>query len=286
MAYEAEISRANPTAFFFVVDQSYSMKDMLGGATNSKSVMLASVINRLINDLVIRCSKGDEVFDYFDIALIGYGNSSYGPSRVGSAFDGPLAGRDIVPISEVADYPVRIEKRNKQVDDGAGGLTTIQIEFPVWLEPVANHDTPMNEVMAYTFNLVSDWVAQHPTSFPPVVINVTDGEPTDDDPRPLAEAIRALSTDDGNVLMFSLHLSSTPGNPVIFPNSAGALPDDYARLLFEMSSPLPDKWGVIASETMSMNVQPGARAFIYNAGIEAMIRFLEIGTKQPAQMGN
>lgn len=286
MPYEAEISRANPTAFFFVVDQSFSMKDLLGGATNSKSVMLATVINRLLNDLVIRCSKGEDVFNYFDIALVGYGNSKYGPSRVGSAFDGPLAGRDIVPISEVADYPVRIEQRSKQVDDGAGGLTSIQIEFPVWLEPIADHDTPMNEVMAYTFNLVSDWVAQHPKSFPPIVINVTDGEPTDADPRALAEAIRALSTDDGNVLMFSLHLSTTSGTPIVFPSNPASLPDDYARLLFDMSSPLPSKWGAIAAETMGMNVAPDARALIYNAGIEAMIRFLEIGTRQPVQMGN
>ncbi len=41
MPYEAEISRRNPTAFFFVIDQSYSMSEAVGGAQNSKSVMLA-----------------------------------------------------------------------------------------------------------------------------------------------------------------------------------------------------------------------------------------------------
>jgi hypothetical protein len=286
MSYEAEISRENPTAFFFLVDQSFSMQETLAGTPNSKSVMLATIINRLINNLVIRSSKGDEVFDYFDVALIGYGNSNYGGSRVGSAFGGPLANRDIVPLSEVADYPIRIEQRTKQVDDGAGGLTPMQIEFPVWLEPVASHDTPMNEAMSYAFNLVSDWVAQHPKSFPPVVLNITDGQPTDSDPRGLAQAIQSLSTDDGEVLIFSLHLSTNDSTPIIFPNNPAALPDDYARLLFEMSSPLPHKWSGIAAETMGMSVSSGAKAFVYNATLEAMIRFLEIGTRQPTKIGN
>lgn len=285
MPYEAEISRANPTAFFFVVDQSYSMSEQLAGSTNSKSVMLATVINRILNDLVIRCSKGEDVFNYFDVSLIGYGNSAYGASRVGSAFEGQLSGRDIVPIEELAEYPVRIEQRTKKVDDGAGGLVDVQIEFPIWLEPVYSHDTPMNEAMNYTFNLVSDWITQHPDSFPPVVIHITDGQPNDADPRKLAEAIRSLSTNDGNVLMFSLHLSEGEDEQIIFPSDASSLPNDYARLLFEMSSGLPDKWFAIAAESMGMSIESGAKAFVYNADVTAMIRFLEIGTRQPAQMG-
>jgi len=160
----------------------------------------------------------------------------------------------------------------------------MEIEFPVWLEPVYSHNTPMQEAMSYTFNLVTDWVSRHPASFPPIIIHVTDGMPTDGDPRDLAEAIRSLATNDGNVLMFSLHLSATNNPPVVFPNNAGNLPDDYARLLFEMSSELPSQWHVVAAETMGMNIAQGARAFVFNADLSAMIRFLEIGTRQPTDI--
>ncbi len=284
MAYEAEISRNNPTAFFFVVDQSFSMSEPLGGSTNSKSVMLATVVNRILNELVIRCSKGDEVWNYFEVALIGYGNDAYGPTKVGSAFGGSLAGRNIVPISEIADYPIRIDKKTKKMDDGAGGLVEVPIEFPVWLEPTFSSGTPMNEAMSYSFNLVADWVTQHPKSFPPIVIHVTDGEPTDGDPRPSAEAIRNLSTDDGNVLMFSLHLSQQDAGMTVFASDSKGLPNANAQMLHEMSSQLPNKWVGIAAETMGLSVSPAARAFVYNANLEGMVKFLEIGTRQPTQI--
>jgi hypothetical protein len=142
----------------------------------------------------------------------------------------------------------------------------------------------MQEAMSYTFNLVSDWVAQHPNSFPPIVIHVTDGEPTDGDPRDLAEAVRNLSTNDGNVLMFSLHLSKQDAGTIVFPNATSSLPNAYAQLLFEMSSVMPQKWYGMAAEMMGLNIAPGAKSFVYNADLSAMVRFLEIGTRQPTQL--
>ena len=36
-------------------------------------------------------------------------------------------------------------------------------------------------------------------------------------------------------------MSSQPGRPIEFPDKEEGFPDDFARLLFRMSSPLPDK---------------------------------------------
>jgi len=66
-------------------------------------------------------------------------------------------------------------------------------------------------------------VAQHPKSFPPVVINITDGESTDGDPYPASAAIRELETEDGNVLLLNLHLSSCRAPQVFFPDSESGL---------------------------------------------------------------
>jgi hypothetical protein len=284
MPYEAEISRANPTAFFFVLDQSGSMMETIAGGNNAKSAMLATVVNRILNDLVIRCTKGEDVANYFEIGLIGYGNDALGASGVGAVFGGALAGRDVVPIATLADHPIRIEKRKKKVDDGTGVLIDMDVEFPVWLEPIASSNTPMREAMSYTFQLVADWVTQHPNSFPPIVIHVTDGAPTDGDPRQQAEALRGLSTQDGNVLVFNLHLSAAGGSAILFPSGSQALPDDYARLLFDMSSEMPTKWMALAADSIGMKIQPKARTFVFNADLTAMVRFLEIGTRQPTQI--
>ena len=106
MPYTAEISRAKPTAFCFLIDQSGSMDDPYGmDSGKRKCDAVADAVNRLIATLVLRCAKGEDVRDYFQIAVIGYGGA------VRTGFGGQLAGRQFVPISEVADNPLRVETR-------------------------------------------------------------------------------------------------------------------------------------------------------------------------------
>ena len=110
MAYSAEISRTNPTCFLFLLDQSGSMQDTFGNGEvpKRKSEGVSDAINRLLQNLVIKCARDTGVYDYFHIGIVGYGNS------VGSAWGGALAGRDIVPISEIGNNPARIEERSKK----------------------------------------------------------------------------------------------------------------------------------------------------------------------------
>jgi hypothetical protein len=126
MPYSAEISRTNPSCFLFLIDQSGSMDDSFGaGETGrSKADSVADAINRLLQNLVIKCAKEEGIRDYYYVGVIGYGE------MVGSAFNGPLIGRELVPISEVGNLPARVEERTKKVDDGAGGLVEQRIRFP------------------------------------------------------------------------------------------------------------------------------------------------------------
>src|SRR5258708_32859807 len=138
MPYSAEISRTNPTCFLFLVDQSSSMLEPFGGqASKKKSEGVADAINRLLQNLCLKCAKSDGIRDYFHVGIIGYG------AQVGLALGGKLAGQPLVPISAVANNPLRVEQRTRKVDDGAGGLTEQSFKFPVWVEPVANGKTPM-----------------------------------------------------------------------------------------------------------------------------------------------
>ena len=123
MAYSVEISRANPTCFVFLLDQSTSMEDPIvaggEGTTKRKADAVADALNRLLFELSLKCAKEEGVRDYFHVAVLGYG------ARIGSAFGGALAGRDLVPLSQVADNPLRVEERAKKVPDGAGGLVNV-----------------------------------------------------------------------------------------------------------------------------------------------------------------
>lgn len=273
MAYTAEISRSNPSCFLFLIDQSGSMADPFGSDLGkSKADSVADAINRLLQNLVIKCAKSEGVRDYYYVGVVGYG------AVVGPAFSGPLAGQELIPISQIANMPARIEERTRKVDDSAGGLVDQRIKFPIWFDPIANGRTPMCQALSIAKRIIENWINQHPDCFPPIVINITDGEATDGDPSFNAEEIKRLSTNDGNVLLFNAHLSSTRANPIEFPDSSTELPDQFARLLFNMSSTLPP-YMQDAAKLEGYKITENSRGFVFNADIISVIRFLDIGTR-------
>ena len=275
MTYTAEISRANPACIVFVVDQSGSMQDAIAGEEKSKAAVVADTLNRFLSELSLKAAKEEGVRDYFFVSVIGYGEA------VGSALGGHLVGQDLLPISQIADNPARVEERPLFIGDGEGGLVERTIKSPVWLDPVASGGTPMCAALGRVRDLVNQWTDQYKDSFPPIVIHITDGESTDGDPSSVAEAIRGLGTDDGSVLLFNMHVSSDPAGIVsAFPASDQELPNDYAKLLFSMSSTLP---GLMSAAAAQSGIQAGteSRGFAYNADSVRVVQFLDIGTRTP-----
>jgi hypothetical protein len=273
MPYAAEISRTNPSCFLFLVDQSGSMIKPFGGQTGKiKAQGVADAINRLLQNLALKCAKSEGIRDYFHVGVIGYGDA------VGPAFGGTLAGRCLVPISEVANNPLRVENRTRKVDDGAGGLIDQKFKFPVWFEPTGQGKTPMCQALTLAKKTIGEFLHKFPGCYPPMVMNITDGMATDGVPLKEAAELREMSSSDGNILLFNAHVSSKPDRPIEFPDKEANLPDDFAKLLFRMSSPLPLKiQGAAKSE--GFTVGDASRGFVFNADLVSVIRFMDIGTK-------
>jgi len=273
MPYSAEISRTNPTCLLFLVDQSSSMDGTFGGQPGKKkSEGVADAINRLLQNLVLKCAKADGVRDYFHVGVIGYG------ATVGAKLAGAKPEQMLIPISVIANHPLRVEQRKRMVDDGAGGLIEQSYRFPVWFEPVAAGKTPMGAALALAEKTAAAFLKRHPNCFPPLVLNLTDGHPTDGNPLEASKELRALTSSDGSVLMFNAHISSQPAPALCFPASDATLPDVYAKLLFHMSSVLPPKLRGAAEEE-GYAVATTSRGFVFNADLVAVVRFLELGTR-------
>jgi hypothetical protein len=250
------------------------MQDPFGGGEvqKRKADGVSDAINKLLQNLVIKCARDSGVYDYFHVGIIGYGQT------VGSAWGGGLSGRELVPISEIGSGPARIEERGKKVDDGAGSLIEQKVKFPIWFDPVANGGTPMCQALGYGKQIATKWVAEHPAGYPPIVINITDGESTDGDPADVAGEIRKLQTSDGDVLLFNLHLSSASSTPITFPESDASLPDKYAQTLFLMSSVMPSQMRAQAAGD-GFVVGEMSRGYVFNADLVSLIQFLDIGTR-------
>jgi hypothetical protein len=125
---------------------------------------------------------------------------------------------------------------------------------------------------------VAEFLQQFPDCYPPLVVNISDGEATDGDPGPAAAGIRDLGSSDGNVLLLNAHLSDKRLWPIEYPDREGGLPDKFARLLFRMSSLLPARLQA-AAQAEGFLVTHASRGFVFNADLVAIVRFLEIGTQ-------
>ncbi len=272
MTYEAQISRGSPTAFLFVVDQSGSMSDKMASG-KSKSEFVADALNRTLMNLVTRCTKAEGVRDYFDVGVLKYGGNG-----VGNGFSGALGAKVLNPVSAIEQSPVRVEDRKKKMDDGAGGIMETSVKFPVWFEPTASGGTPMREALTRAAEELVAWCDAHPDSYPPTVLHVTDGESTDGDPEEIATQLTQIRSNDGQVLILNIHVSCLGGDPIRFPSSASALPDDYAKLLFRMSSQLPEHLIRFAQEKGN-TVGIESRGFMFNAEAAEIVDFFDIGTR-------
>ena len=286
-SYAKSAERANPACIVFLLDQSYSMNDGIGGTPKPKIDVLAAGINRFIADLISLCEKGEPEGPrhYFDVGVIGYTtdrndppNSIVGPVLQGGR--GTLVGRELVSVPELFEDHLAIEDREKLEVDDTGGVVRVMVKFPIWYakpDPSAMSGTAMCHALEYVRTVVESWCISHPRSFPPVVIHLTDGEATDGDPEPVADALKQLSTEDGELLLFNCHISESQSQSVAFPSSELMLTDERAKVLFRMSSELPEIVRQRA-EVRQISCPPGARGMVFNADAAQMIQLIQMGT--------
>ncbi len=165
------------------------------------------------------------------------------------------------------------------VPDGAGGLTEQSIRKPVWFDAVADGGTPMCRAASEAQRVLGSWIAEHPDSFPPTCIHITDGEATDGNPTERLNALKSLSTSDGNAMLFNIHLSANPNaTPVLFPDSPDDLPDAYSKMLFDTASPLTPSMRALAKEH-GFDTSEDSRCFVLNADLVLLVQAIDIGTR-------
>jgi hypothetical protein len=275
--YENSISRKRPGCIIFLLDRSDSMKRPWGtGQTLAEGA--AQALNGILIELCLRSQKEQGLSrHYFDVGIFGYGlRPVAGGEGVEPAFGGALTGQTLVSIPELRDRPIEVRKvASTELDAPA-------VMAPVWVEPVYGYRTPMCEAMSVAGQYAFDWAQSHPDSFPPIVINITDGIVTDSpfagaSLREWAGRITSIATRDGQALLFNIFVSPDPGAQKMFPASAAGLPAPGPDL-FEISSSLPEAMISNAVRT-GEPVQAGAHGFAFNADSTMLIKFLEIGTR-------
>ncbi len=285
--YTARITRKTPTAFVFLLDMSGSMEERIRyeGAVMPKAEALAMAMNTMIGELLNRCRRETGYYDYFDIAVLGYCGD-----RIVDLLE-EAAGACFCKPSELAarQVPVRSVQKERRLPDGQSVF--VSVDQKQWIAPQAESTTPMFAALDRCHTLLQKWLSDHRSlaCYPPTVINITDGEATDAGDEKIlgmADKIRSLGTDDGQVLMFNIHLSSSEDERTIsFPSAEDELPDiRYARLLHAMSSEMPAPYHDQIREMKENGFRPSYRCVSYNTSMSELIRLMNIGTVSVNQL--
>jgi hypothetical protein len=274
------------------------MKEVVVERKENKASIATNHVNSII-DRMISYSGVDEFSglyrNYAYLCVLGYNDNVY-----------PLLSRFPTPvdIATLADNPLGRVPIYQEVSKDGNIQQQLVRKQTIWVEPKAEGNTQMVYALERAKNVVERWL-QSPSEFiskdmgmqeprqdcfPPVVINITDAKHNGEgSPEDIAEEIRSLRTVNGNVLLCNCHFTHEKYKPCLFPTDVNQIDQVEHRKLvhqmFQMSSVIPEELRERASKDMGLDIQRGARCFVYNANPDQLLRFLSWGTLGNAGIG-
>ena len=280
------MSRANPGLMVFLIDCSASMSfPMVRDSTDpniwTKFQAASTILDNFLYQCTIKCASEDKYKDYLDFVILGYGDNTFSPISKISTSEYPISVNKLDSSYEsVEDFPEQeLDETNSPIkwinSDSVGG------------------NTAMLNAFTKVKKIIEDWVKKHPDSYPPILLNISDGMandlPRDEedndklDPLPLFELcneIKKIQTNDGNVVIGNIHLSDGKIMKVNFPVSIDEvmdIEDPAAGTLFEMTSEVPAPW-LEKAQGFGLNIRPGGKMYIYNSDFDSFLSFFKFGT--------
>ncbi|SVA93156.1 uncharacterized protein METZ01_LOCUS146010, partial [marine metagenome] len=289
MAYEMGWHSGHPGCIIFLIDQSDSMSSNWGSTEFSGiwcssdrtsqpqppgpvdfsfAFGAAKAVNQILGELIPRCRKGEEILPFIRIGVYGYTGDSV-----------EWAAPSIPPEK---DGLVSISKLDLVTEEF---LDTENESFIPWIvKEQANGGRPMRAAFEKVTPIARNFALNHPDSFPPIIVNITNGPPTDCDRKDLPDIVtpvKNIETSDGATLVFNIHLSAESSASVWFPNINDSLPDVYAENLLAASSTLPELFPPYLEMQSGWNkISDGAKCLTFNADFMLLIRSTVVASCQ------
>jgi hypothetical protein len=261
--YTNAVDRANPTAIVFLLDQSLSMNEEWSHGV-TKAQKLAEIVNGVIKSMVLQCTKGAGVVrPYFDVAIFGYGGSTV---------------KSLLKTTDLENPFLSISEVNKLAEIQTTTVGDRVKRIPIWVHAYTGGATPMNSALRTATTVLDTWTQGHKNSFPPIVFNITDGESTDGNPIDSGSKLTEISTADGNVLLFTAHISNENDNSLVYPENLDPNDPEHAHVMFNMTSLIPASMASAAREMEIPQITPASRGFLFNSSASDVIGMLNLGT--------
>jgi hypothetical protein len=224
--YQQKIQTSRPGLIVLVLDDSISMSDPLVGGTDPKYLWVERYAGLILKELLAR--SNEVVADravikprYFVHTIVYGGGPTTWPNGSSAALD--------------------IENVIKAYAGGPAGSSSLGLTG-------GRGGTDSRAALQLACNYLQDAVQddRFKDAFPPMVFHLTDGE-SQTDAEPVADQIKQLSTNDGNVLLVNALIGTNTNlnyaGPDDFPgyqDEDDSGPLDHSKKLFRMSSEAPE----------------------------------------------
>jgi len=268
--YQQKLQTKNPGCIIFMVDQSGSMTTAHPKTEYSLAYAAKRATDVTITEILHACVKNAETMPRVWIGAYGYSTMNQDDVKwiiKGKQYDtADHAGLiNIVDLADIEDEYYEPESELYIVD---------------YVEESGNGGTPMGKAFDEVLTLVENFAQNHPNAHPPIIINISDGEPTDmslADMEAKAQALRSIATTDGETLLWNIHVSATDPNPIICPDAGTKMPDAYADAMLASASSIPDSHRAIA-KAKNIDLGETAKCCVYNADSDTLIKMLSFAS--------
>lgn len=272
-------SSATPGLLIILLDQSGSMMSDYEGTTRTKFATLA--VNKVIDNIIQKNFDGDAPKNRCFISVIGYNHN------VRELCSGWLKDLDANPLR----YEKLMKKVIKKSPDGVGGIleekVDVEVTQPVWVEPI-DKDGATNMLGAFQLakDLVEKWMIDNADGPVPVIINISDGVPYYEgkDPRDcmtetvaLANEIKNISNNDGNVLIFNAQIDNVP--TTVFPSERNEISQEAGQFLYDITSEVPESYKAAADKN-ELPTKEGSKGCIFGADGVQLIQLIDFGSSK------
>ena len=276
------VSSENPWLMVLLIDGSHSMGADWGSSKRSMAVTVEQAVNHLLYDMALNfCvtdsqSEGDGIRDRIHTKIIVYNNED--------------TVEDVLPSDEASFSRATGDSgwvKNYADTHSYPGPFDTSIEIPRWLTVIPGGSTPMLAAFKAARESVEEHMISHPGSAPPVILNISDGEPTDcGDPVDWSlledeyRGIVSLGEEGRHPLVCNVHLASqSDQDPALFPSkqpSIGGLESG----LWKISSPVPQSIMGMVEDEYDIAAEDGMRFFVFNSDLVHFHRFLHFSTRE------
>lgn len=224
-------TRLTPALVVYLIDASASMNDPCGPMLTKMSLVNAA-LREGVKGMVLRSMRDNKVQPRYHIAMFAYS------TKVLDLLDG------IRPLPDLMRFggPPELQAGGDGTDTAAG--------------------------FSYVERLLQQHLAQYKSCPAPLVCHLTDALRTTQDPSSIVQRIRALRVDDGPVLVENVLMAEKILRKPVKDwqkwsgvSKARHLADSYARLLYGLSSPLPETYRMTMNNSAGYQLRKDARLF-------------------------